>query len=119
MERYRGVVFVAEDEDQIRELTQDLLEDAGYLVLTARDGEEAMARMRGISGRALAIIDVNMPYMGGLALIASMKKDTDLRRIPVVVTSGRPEPTGHGGDRFLRKPYAPQVLLSVVEELCR
>jgi len=100
-------------------LTTECLEDAGYLVLSARDGEEALARMRGISGRAVAIIDLGMPYMDGNSLIAAMKADQELGRIPVLVVSGQSEPLKHGGDRFLRKPYAPDKLLSTVDELCR
>jgi CheY-like chemotaxis protein len=116
---HKGVVFVAEDEAEARAATQELLEHEGYLVLTARDGHEALARMRGIAMPAVAVIDLCMPRMDGWRLIEVMHADEGLRRIPVVVLSAKePGPIADRVQRVLRKPCRPAELLSHVQELC-
>lgn len=115
---HRGVVFLTEDDDSLRETTKELLEDEGYLVLTARDGEEALARMRGIAMPAVAIVDLIMPGMDGWNLIRRMRADRELAHIPIVVLSGADRKPVVGADKVLRKPYVPDVLLGYVKELC-
>lgn len=116
---YRGAVVVTDDDDAFRETTIDLLGDAHYLVLPARSGVEALSRMRGIVGPVVAIVDLVMPGMNGWDLIRSMRCDADLRRIPIVVLSGKTDEPIEGVSKVLRKPYEPKALLAIVEELCR
>lgn len=116
---HKGVVFVADDEDALRDSTQDLLEDAGYLVLSARSGTEALARMRGISGPAVAIVDLVMPGMDGWDLIEAMQANNDLKRIPIIVLSAQGRDPIKGADRIMRKPYKATELVGAVRELCR
>jgi CheY-like chemotaxis protein len=116
---YRGIVFVTDDEDAFRDSTKDLLQDSGYLVLSARTGTEALARMRGIVGPAVALLDLVMPGMDGWHLIRTMRADADLRRIPIVVLSAHVGESVEGADRVLRKPYNVTTLLETLEELCR
>lgn len=114
---YHGIVFLAEDEDRLRDETQHLLEGAGYLVLTARDGVEALARMRGFAGGSVAIIDLLMPGMDGWELVDAMRGDSRLAQIPIIVTSGQRRAVVPGADRFVAKPYRPSELLAAVHEL--
>lgn len=115
---HKGIVFLAEDEKDLRELTRDLLEPEGFIVLEARSGDEALARMRGISGPAVAIIDLVMPRMDGWKLIETIRSDAKLKRIPIIVVSGQPRLTVQGADLVLRKPVAPSDLLRHVIDLC-
>lgn len=112
---HKGVVFVIDDEEGWRESTEELFEDEGYLVLSARNGVEALSRMRGISGPAVALVDLAMPEMNGWELIASMQADASLSRIPVLVLSAQAHPPVEGATRFMRKPVQPKELLSAVE----
>ncbi|MDX9973141.1 MAG: transporter substrate-binding domain-containing protein, partial [FCB group bacterium] len=68
------VILLAEDEDMVREVTRLVLEKAGYRVICARDGEEAvaMAEERGFE-IALALLDVVMPGLGGRAVYERLK----------------------------------------------
>ena len=116
---HKGVVFVAEDDDSARSSTQDFLEDEGYLVLGARNGTEALARMRGILLPAVAIIDLVMPGMDGWDLIETMRADADLKRIPIIVLSAHIREPINGVDRIVRKPYEPTDLVGAVRDLCR
>lgn len=116
---HKGVVFVAEDEPEARSATQELLEHEGFLVLTARDGLEALARMRGIHMPAVAVVDLSMPRMDGWRLIEAMRADEGLKRIPVVVLSARePGPIADRVQRVLKKPCVPAELIGSVRELC-
>lgn len=114
---HRGVIFAADDEAGFRENIQDALEDAGYLVLSARNGSEALARMRGIWGPSLAIVDLNMPDMNGWELIEKMRADRELACIPILVVSSQGNEPVRGADRLLRKPVAIEDLLRNVQEL--
>lgn len=113
---HRGMVVVVDDDPDLRAELEAVLTDAGYLVLVARDGEEALCRMRGLVKGVLAIVDLSMPGMDGRALIASMRADPDLREIPVVVVTGSLSPVP-GVEHLLRKPFEPEALLARVEEL--
>ncbi len=114
---HKGVIFIAEDEPAVLESMQDALEDAGYLVLPGRDGHEALARMHGVSGASLAIVDLTMPGMDGWDLITRMRADKDLAHIPILVVSSHGRDPIKGADRLLRKPLTLKDLLRAVEEL--
>jgi CheY-like chemotaxis protein len=114
---HKGVIFLAEDDTDVRENFEDALEDAGYLVLPARSGIEALARMRGLSSRAVAVVDLNMPDMNGSELIAAMRGEKDLASIPILAISADAREPVAGADRFLRKPFELKELLRSVHEL--
>lgn len=114
---HKGLVFVADDEATFRGSIQDALEDRGYLVLSARNGIEALARMYGFSGHALAIVDLNMPEMNGWELIANMRAHENLSQVRIVVVSSQAGEPIQGVDRLLQKPLKLKDLLRTVEEL--
>lgn len=109
------MVFIADDEDAFRDSTTELLEAAGYLVLPARNGVEALARMRGYAGTAVAVVDLGMPGMDGAGLIRAMRTDTRLRCIPIVVVTARDVHAVEGADRVLKKPLARVALVRAIE----
>ncbi len=111
------IVFVVDDEDGLRTSMEEFLEDNGYLVLTARNGVEALERMRGIVGRAVAVVDMRMPVMDGSALIDAMTSHPELSRIPVVVLSGHVQTPVRGAAAVLKKPYVPAELLAAIERV--
>jgi two-component system chemotaxis sensor kinase CheA len=88
----RARVIVADDSLSTRMTVKHLLELAGFVVLPAADGEEALALARE-GGCDLVVTDVQMPRLDGLGLTRRLKGDPGLARIPVIlVTSlGRPE----------------------------
>ena len=107
------VILIVEDEMIVRMSTTDILQDAGYLVLEARDGVEAIAMIELRDDVAALFTDVTMPNMNGVALARVVRERWP--HIGIVVTSGAlpsnvklelPE-----GARFLAKPYKPKELL--------
>jgi PAS domain S-box-containing protein len=115
-------ILLAEDNDAVRLFTARALRDAGYHVLVAADGNEAVDLAREHSGRiALAVLDVVMPGRGGpeaAALIRSFAPD-----VRVLFASGyTPDhdqlPVGPDGTvDFLGKPFQPSQLLALVREI--
>jgi CheY-like chemotaxis protein len=112
----RAVVFLVDDDNDLRESVEQVLEGEGYLVLGARDGTEALARMRGISMPAVAVIDLMMPGMNGWELAKAMRADPALRNIPIIVISIKARAPVKGADRVLNKPVTAEELLAVVKE---
>lgn len=114
---HKAVIFLADDDSDFRETLQRALEEDGYLVLPARTGIEALARMHGLSGLAIAIIDLKMPEMGGQRLITMMRADKALAAIPILAVSAHSDGPVKGADRFLRKPFHLKDLMRTIHEL--
>jgi PAS domain S-box-containing protein len=116
-----GTILIAEDEQQVRELTCRLLRQAGYAVLAAADGEEALQIARGHSGPIdLLLTDVIMPRLSGDELAARLLVSRP--GVPVLFVSGYTNETlgsdgMRAGTRYLQKPFVPAMLLECVEEL--
>ena len=110
-------LLVVEDQKGVRDLVKNTLEDIGYVVLTAEDGEEAIERVSELDGRVdLMVTDVIMPRLGGPETVRRMRDEhPDLK---VVYVSGYSEEDlgmhdlAEANTLFLRKPFG-------LEELCR
>lgn len=112
-------VLVVEDNDVALTLLQATLSSAGYHVDTARDGEEALARIRA-EGHRLVVSDWEMPRMSGPELCRAIRADDAQGYVYVVlVTShGSPQDTveglSAGADDFVAKPFHPSELIARV-----
>jgi CheY-like chemotaxis protein len=111
------VVLVADDDDAIRALLADAVgEEPGLHVLTAADGAQALARCEH-TRPAVALVDVNMPGMGGLEVIERLKSHPDLKGVPVVAMSAghnRDRALAAGADVFVAKPFELEELVAVL-----
>jgi CheY-like chemotaxis protein len=114
---HKGTLFIVDDEVEFRASIQEALEEAGYFVLTASEGNEALVHMSGISGPALAIVDLHMPGMNGWQLISTMRATKGLDHIPILVVTSRIYETVKGANRTLRKPVPLKKLLQNIKEL--
>ncbi len=120
--RADGVLLLAEDDDQVRRAVTMVLARAGYEVLAARDGAEAVAlfEKHGAQVRC-AVLDAVMPGKSGLDTWRALERLAP--RLPVLFTSGYSAsvfPPGFFDDgrfQLLEKPYVPGVLLERVREL--
>ncbi|WP_242345360.1 response regulator [Anaeromyxobacter terrae] len=110
----RGVVMVVDDDEDWRELVVHFLEGVGFEVLEARDGHEALARLRsGARTPDLVLTDLEMPVMTGWELRRELLRDPVLARVPVIVASSA-DPGAIVADFFLPKPYCATDLLRTV-----
>ena len=118
--RRRATVLIAEDEEAVRELASEFVSSAGYTVLTAKDGAEALAiAERSAEPIHLLITDVVMPKMRGPELAKRLKVlQSDLK---IVYMSGYLEFNSGNGQFleegfFLQKPFSRNTLVGKVDE---
>ncbi len=112
----KPTILVAEDAEDLLELMQFLLEDAGYQVVPARNGREAVERARE-HHPALAILDFFMPIENGMDAARVMKGDARLKEMPLVACSAYLDAINDDGHLFaahVAKPYMPETLLETV-----
>jgi DNA-binding response OmpR family regulator len=118
----RPVVLVAEDERDIVALVVFKLEREGYEVVSAADGEKALALARE-RRPDLALLDVHMPKLDGYQVTREIKKDESLRNTPVIILSASVEEEDiaasfeAGADDHLKKPFSPASLAARVSAL--
>ena len=104
------VILLAEDEMLVRLMANDMLTGADYRVVEARDGHEALSILSEQNAVRAVFTDVNMPHVDGLALAKIVRERWP--HIGVVITSGRPLPSGvPDGARFISKPYTDEDML--------
>jgi DNA-binding response OmpR family regulator len=113
-------IVVAEDDAATRELISIRLELAGYRPIGARDGYEALARIKELSPAAL-VLDIAMPRMSGIEVLKEIAGRTP--RLPVLILTARRrvedvrEAIGLGADSYLTKPFDDKHLLDRVARL--
>ncbi|QJW94876.1 hybrid sensor histidine kinase/response regulator [Frigoriglobus tundricola] len=112
-------VLVADDEAGVRDLARTALEMAGYRVLVAADGAEAVAVFRTAPARvALAVLDASMPRLSGRQVFAAIRKLDPA--VKVLFASGYHD-SGSGADapgtHVLNKPYTPSELAAAVHDM--
>jgi DNA-binding response OmpR family regulator len=113
------LILVVERDPHVRELERYFLEEAGFSVRFAEDGDEALAMARSMRPH-LVITEVLVPRMDGLALCREIRKDDRLRETEVLVfsiLSAAERAQEAGACAFLRKPLAERSLLSTVREI--
>ncbi len=113
-------ILIVDDEFGILEVVEFILSDAGFNVISALNGQEALARLEE-TVPDLVLVDFMMPIMDGAGVIKAMRADDRFREIPVILTSGMPEQTikerCEGYDAFLRKPFRTERLMEEISRL--
>lgn len=115
-----GTVLLVDDDLDILEALDMVLEGAGYRVLTAHNGCEALRLLRAGSQRPFVIVlDLMMPDMDGWRFRAEQSADPALASVPVLVLSGArnlaERAASLGCTHFLEKPVDVSILLSEIE----
>jgi CheY-like chemotaxis protein len=111
-------VMVVDDDEDIRALLQELLEDDGYRVVSAEHGAVALDALRAGERPCLMLVDLLMPVMDGIELIEQVRGDEKLAQIPVVVVSAASAVDPPQGTPILRKPVSSDVILDAVHRVC-
>lgn len=117
-------VLTVDDDQQLVEALRDGLETAGYRVLTATTGTQALSLAQ--SHRTDFILcDVNLPDVSGHTVLEILRQRPESADVPVVFLSGEPDPQnvrrgmGGGAQDFLRKPVSLSELQAVIDSCCR
>lgn len=115
-------IMIVDDSASIRQVVSLTLRGAGYEVLEAGDGKEALTKLRG-QKIGLFISDVNMPNMDGISLVRALKGLPEYKFTPIVMltTEGaeakKQEGQAAGAKAWIVKPFQPAQLLKVVAML--
>ncbi|TAN81342.1 MAG: hybrid sensor histidine kinase/response regulator, partial [Gallionella sp.] len=120
--RTRSLVMVVDDSLTLRKIATRLLARAGYRVVTARDGVDALEQLGGIDPSAI-LIDIEMPRMDGFELAVHLRRDDRTRYLPIVMMTSRgaDKQRGHalqlGANACIGKPYRGKALLQLIAGL--
>jgi DNA-binding response OmpR family regulator len=117
--RAARTILICEDEAALRELVRVSI-GAGFGFIEASDGMEALELAKRHKPDVI-VLDLMLPGLSGLDVLAQLRAEDNGRRFPVVVISAwgdaRDEAFAAGADRFVLKPFIPDDLRAVVEEL--
>jgi two-component system, chemotaxis family, chemotaxis protein CheY len=118
----RNTLLVVDDDLDIRDALQDVLQEAGYRVQLASDGQEALDTLRGGCCPDLIVLDLMMPRMNGFEFRDVQRHEAPLSAIPVLLASADPAlpqaARSLGVAGYLRKPLDLDDLLGAVDRLC-
>ncbi len=115
-------ILVVDDESRMRKLVHDFLAKAGYQVLEAEDGAEAVDIFFSRKDISLVILDVMMPKLDGYQVLKEIRTYS---KVPVVMLTARAEEHDElkgfelGVDEYISKPFSPKILVARVEALLR
>ena len=120
-----STVMLADDDPVLLEEAADALRGAGFKVVEAADGQEALQEV--LSRRVdLIVMDASMPEVNGLEACHCLKAMPKTQKIPVVLTVAKRDPEArmlgertHGSVRVLRKPFLPDELVSLARQLVK
>ena len=114
-------ILVVDDEPEIVKLVRAYLERAGFIVVTAYEGQQALAVFRHERPN-LVVLDLNLPGMDGLDVCRVMRRDAD---VPIIMLTARIEETDRliglelGADDYVVKPFSPREIVARVRAVIR
>ncbi len=116
-------VLVCDDERNIVRLIQVNLERQGHEVVTAYDGREALEKVASEKPQ-LILLDVMMPYVDGIEVLKSIRKNPETAKIPVIMLTVKAQQgddlkgLAAGANMYMTKPFNPEDLQEFLEKGC-
>ncbi|MDP9149929.1 MAG: response regulator [Myxococcota bacterium] len=121
-----AIVMVVDDSQMVRQQVGKALVGAGFSVIEAHDGADALGKLSNVSGAtgpSLIVLDVNMPNMGGFEFLQNLRARPELAALPVVMltTEGDPklmqQAKALGAKGWIVKPFRPELLIAAARKL--
>ena len=115
------VILTVDDSASVRQMVKFTLSDAGYSVIEAVDGKDALAKLTGPVN--LVITDLNMPNLDGIGLIRSMRANPACKGLPIVMLTTESqqarklEGKAAGATGWIVKPFSTEQLVAVVKRV--
>jgi two-component system alkaline phosphatase synthesis response regulator PhoP len=115
-------ILIADDNENIRSALTYLLEDEGYTLFLAKDGAEALRKVREISPDIM-FLDIIMPEINGYDVCRTIKNDPDLKKTYVIMltakgqTDERERGKEIGADEYVVKPFSPMEILAKINNI--
>jgi two-component system, OmpR family, phosphate regulon response regulator PhoB len=116
-------ILIVEDHPTMRDAMRMVLEEDGYEVEEATDGETGIAAVRA-RPPDIVLLDLNIPVVSGAQVLETLKADPTTAAVLVVVVTatgeeGRQRALAQGADGYITKPFSPLALLRTVERVLR
>jgi two-component system chemotaxis response regulator CheY len=114
-------IMTVDDSASIRQMVGFTLKEAGYDVIEAADGKDALSKLNGNIG--MVITDLNMPNLDGIGLIRELRANAAYKFMPVIMLttesqdSKKQEGKAAGATGWIVKPFTPEQLLTVVKKV--
>lgn len=114
-------IMTVDDSASIRQMVTFTLKEAGYDVVEAVDGKDALSKVNGNIG--MVITDLNMPNLDGIGLIRELRANAACKFIPIIMLttesqdSKKQEGKAAGATGWIVKPFTPDQLLAVVKKV--
>jgi two-component system cell cycle response regulator DivK len=114
-------ILVVEDQEDNRQILRDLLDSAGFEMIEAQDGEQALVKVSEYRPD-LILMDIQLPLLDGYEATRRIKADPELRAIPIIVVTSyalsgdEGKARAAGCDAYVTKPYSPRQLLAKIRE---
>src|SRR6516164_1894169 len=114
-------VLVVDDERQIAQIARDYLQHAGFAVITAADGQQALQLARD-RRPDLIVLDLGLPTLGGLEVARALRRESE---VPIIMLTARVEESDRllgleiGADDYVTKPFSPRELVARVQAVLR
>lgn len=122
-ERHLRHVLVADDEPHIGRIIQLKLENGPYRVSLVPDGRAALDRLESEEAIDVVLLDIMMPYISGLDVLAEARRIPHRGATPVIILTAKGQDADReramelGATDFLTKPFSPNKLLARIDEL--
>jgi DNA-binding response OmpR family regulator len=115
----RQTILLVEDDRALRRYLEVVLQKAGYTVITAGDGLEAM-KVALTTPLSAVVTDAIMPHLGGHELCRFLRCQSKLSHLPIIILSGHestPPPAEDAANIYMTKPVKPNELINCLERL--
>ena len=115
-------IMTVDDSASVRQMVSFTLRDAGYEVVEATDGRDALAKVGGQT-LSMVITDLNMPNLDGIGLIRELRAKPACKFIPIIMLTTesqvekKQEGKNAGATGWIVKPFKPDQLLAVVKKV--
>ncbi len=115
-------ILIADDNENIREALTYLLEDEGYTLSVAKDGGEALRKVREVTPDIL-FLDIMMPEINGYDVCRTIKNDPDLKKTYVIMLTAKGQGDEQerckeiGADEYVVKPFSPMEILAKINDI--
>ena len=114
-------IMTVDDSRSVRQMVAFTLQQAGYTVVEAVDGRDALAKLS--TQVNLVITDLNMPNMGGIELIKAIRADASYKFMPIIMLTTesqmdkKQEGKAAGATGWIVKPFNPEQLVAVIKKV--